>query len=109
MMTEPELLAAIRAAINLNSIGGTDTHPQITADGLVGDISALIEQCRSKAIKTAANIVAGWTVSMNSKHLMGWGSNEMASQVSVMLMTRDAEIETAIRALIPIKTTGGAK
>jgi len=45
-MTNPigeELLAKIQAAIEVNSIGGTETHPVVTADGLVGDMLNITE------------------------------------------------------------------
>ena len=51
MSTNPiseELLAEIQAAIEVNSIGGTDTNPVVTADGLVGDMLNIIERFRDR-------------------------------------------------------------
>lgn len=59
MSTNPnseELLAEIQAAIEVNSIGGTDTHPVVTADGLVGDVVNIIERhCDGRVADSRAN------------------------------------------------------
>jgi len=43
-----ELLAKIQAAIEVNSIGGTETNPVVTADGLVGDMLNIIDRLRDR-------------------------------------------------------------
>lgn len=69
----------------------------MTSTANVEAVKVLLEQ--------AAMLIDGWTVATNSRHLQGWGVHTNA--VVDMLSKRDAEMASAIRALLPPSTGSG--